>query len=406
MSTIELRGVSKVHGGDGRDGRNGGEVDAVCPTDLCIGNGEFFVVIGPSGCGKTTLLRLIAGIERPTRGEVLIDDVVVNDVGARGRDVAMTFQSSALYPNLRVAENIGFSLRLAKEKQEVIQRRVREVAALVGIDHLLERWPRQLSGGEGQRVALARMLIRTPHLFLMDEPMSQLDAKLRTELRSEIVQLQRSVGVTTVYVTHDQVEAMSMGHRIAVMRRGRIVQCGTPRELYRRPIDLFVAQFLGSPPMNAWLARAEAVGEQVALRWMQHEVVLDAATSGRFGGAAALHGREVVVGLRPEAFHLDASGPLTVSPRFTETVGPHQLLHCTLGAVAMCATDDDLVASEDHHAAIVVALDSSFSFDVWQPLHLDIDTAQLHLFDAADGSTLETTPRAPNDVSSTVAARE
>ena len=225
MTTIELRGVTKVHGTAPTP------VVAVAPTDLTILDGEFFVLIGPSGCGKTTLLRIIAGIEHPTRGDVVLDGQVVTDVGARGRDVAMIFQSSALYPNLTVAENIGFSLRLAKVKRRVIAQRVHDVASMVSVDHLLDRFPRQLSGGEGQRVAMARTLIRSPHLFLMDEPMSQLDAKLRTELRAELVRVQRQVGVTTVYVTHDQTEAMSMGHRIAVMRQGSVVQCGTPEHL-------------------------------------------------------------------------------------------------------------------------------------------------------------------------------
>jgi ABC-type sugar transport system ATPase subunit len=382
VTAIELRGVTKVHGGPGAD------VVAVAAVDLTIHDGEFFVLIGPSGCGKTTLLRMIAGVERPTTGEVVLDGVVVNDLDARGRDVAMTFQSSALYPNLTVAENIGFSLRLAKVSRSEIRRRVRAAAELVSIEHRLEQWPRQLSGGEGQRVAMARMLIRSPHLFLMDEPMSQLDAKLRTELRTEIVRLQRRIGVTTVYVTHDQVEAMSMGHRIAVMRRGRIVQCGTPSELYERPADLFVGQFLGSPPMNAWLARAVRDGDEVMLRWQQHEVRLGAADAARFGGAAPLDGCDVVVGLRPEAFHLDAAGPLTVSPRFTEPLGPHQLLHCTLGATAVRATDDGVVAVGGERAAIVVAVDSSLPFDVWQAVHLGVRTDQVQLFEPESGRSL------------------
>jgi multiple sugar transport system ATP-binding protein len=382
MTTVELRGVTKVHG----DGA--ARVDAVCATDLCIGDGEFFVLIGPSGCGKTTLLRMIAGIERPTDGEVVLDGVVVNDLSPRGRDVAMTFQSSALYPNLTVADNIGFSLRIAKVKRSEIRRRVQEAAELVSIAHRLEQWPRQLSGGEGQRVAMARMLIRSPHLFLMDEPMSQLDAKLRTELRAEIVRLQRRTGVTTVYVTHDQVEAMSMGHRIAVMRRGHIVQCGTPTDLYDRPDDLFVAQFLGSPPMNAWKVRAIADGDGVVLRWMQRQIRVDAEHVARFGGAAVLDGREMVLGLRPEAFHLDATGPITLSPRFTEPVGPHQLLHGTLGASAVRAGDGGLVTTDAEHAEVVVAVDASVPFDVWQPVHLGIDPTQLHLFDPVDGISL------------------
>ncbi len=382
MTTVELRGVSKVHG----DGA--ARVVAVEPTELRIDDGEFFAIIGPSGCGKTTMLRMIAGIERPSEGQVLLDGEVVNDIDARGRDVAMTFQSSALYPNLTVADNIGFSLRIAKVRRAEIRRRVQAAAELVSIDHRLDRWPRQLSGGEGQRVAMARMLIRSPHLYLMDEPMSQLDAKLRTELRTEIVRLQRRTGVTTVYVTHDQVEAMSMGHRIAVMRRGRIVQCGSPAELYQCPVDLFVGQFLGSPPMNAWRARAVADGTSVVLRWMQSEVPVDERTAARFGGADALDGRDVIVGLRPEAFRLDASGPLTVSPRFTEPIGPHQLLHCTLGAVAVQAGDDGIAETEDERAAVVVAVDASIPFDVWQPMHLAVDLDQLHLFEPIDGTSL------------------
>ncbi len=406
MSTVELRGVSKVHRVErrdaGADASDSGDVVAVAPIDLHLADGEFFVLIGPSGCGKSTLLRLIAGIETPTTGNVLIDGVAVNDVDPRGRDVAMTFQSSALYPNLTVEENIGFSLRLAKVPRAAIRRRVREAAALVSIDHLLDRWPRQLSGGEGQRVAMARMLIRSPHLFLMDEPMSQLDAKLRTELRAELVRLQRRVGVTTVYVTHDQVEAMSMGHRIAVMRRGRIVQCGAPDELYRHPADLFVGQFLGSPPMNAWRARAVADGGGVVLRWMHHELRLDADEAGRFGGASALHGRDVVIGVRPEALYPDARGPVTVSPRFTETLGPHQLLHCTLGAEAVRATDDGLVSTDEHHAPIVLTAPSSASFDVWQALHLGVDVDGIHLFDGEGGSSLEQSMRVGSGSSPTV----
>ncbi|MFN8024053.1 MAG: ABC transporter ATP-binding protein [Acidimicrobiales bacterium] len=382
MTTIELRGVTKVHG------TALAPVVAVAPTDLTIADGEFFVLIGPSGCGKTTLLRIIAGIEHPTRGDVVLDGQVVNDVGARGRDVAMIFQSSALYPNLTVAENIGFSLRLAKTKRRVIAQRVHEVASMVSVDHLLDRFPRQLSGGEGQRVAMARTLIRNPHLFLMDEPMSQLDAKLRTELRAELVRVQRQVGVTTVYVTHDQTEAMSMGHRIAVMRRGAVVQFGTPEQLYREPVDLFVAQFLGAPPMNAWVATAHARDGVLELRWGAHRLVLDEPAAVRHGGAHTLDGREVVIGVRPDAFVVDEQGPIVVSPGFAEQIGPHQLVHATLAASSVRAVDDGYVRSDDHLAALVVAAPSGYELDPWRALHLDVDLDRLMLFDPADGRRL------------------
>ena len=218
MTTIELRGVSKVY--------SNGEVpfDAVSDIDLSIADGEFFTVIGPSGCGKSTLLRLVAGLDQPTSGQVLLDGQVVNDVPTNQRDLAMVFQSSALYASMTVADNIGFPLLLAKVDRHLIDQRVCEIAQLLDIDDLLARRPNQISGGQRQRVSLGRMLIRQPRIFLMDEPMSNIDAKLRAEMRVEIVRIQQRLGTTTLYVTHDHVEAMGMGRRLAVMRHGRIVQ--------------------------------------------------------------------------------------------------------------------------------------------------------------------------------------
>ncbi len=382
MSTIELRNVSKVHGDAPR------AVHAVCDVDLSIADGELFVLIGPSGCGKSTLLRLVAGVDRPSSGEVLIDSALVNGVEARDRDVAMVFQASALYPNMTVAENIGFPLAIAKQDRRVVRRRVREMAEMLGISELLERRPGQLSGGQRQRVAMGRMLIRHPHLFLMDEPMSNLDSKLRDEMRVELVRIQRRLQITTVYVTHDQVEAMSMGHRLAVMRRGRIVQCGTPEDLYVRPDDLFVAQFLGSPPMNAWCASVGDVSGRAALRWGLHTLPLDDACVARFGGFERLRGRDVVVGLRPEAFTPSPHGALTVSPSFTELLGAQQLMHCSMSATAVTATDDGVRTSADDFASLVVALDPTLSFSIWEPLRLDVDLTQLHLFNPVDGASL------------------
>src|SRR6478672_12513059 len=227
-----------------------GDVVAVNGISLEARDGEFMVLLGPSGCGKTTLLRIIAGLEKPTSGQVLIDGQVVNDIPPRGRGVAMVFQSYGLYPHLTVWNNIAFPLRTQGTARDEIKRKVEWAAGLLGIDHLAQRRPRQLSGGERQRVALARALVREPTVFLLDEPLSNLDAKLRASARNEIKEFQRGVRTTTIYVTHDQVEAMGLGDRIAVLKAGSVRQIGTPQEIYDEPADTFVAGFVGSPPMN------------------------------------------------------------------------------------------------------------------------------------------------------------
>ncbi len=240
MATVETRVVRKLFG----------DVRAVDGVDLVTKEGEFLVLLGPSGCGKTTLLRMIAGLEHPTSGEILIGGQMVNDLPPRGRKIAMVFQSYALYPHLRVYDNIAFPLRAQGVPKAEIPPKIQWAASLFGIAHLLTRKPRQLSGGERQRVALARALVREPAVFLLDEPLSNLDAKLRASARDELQQFQRRIGTTTIYVTHDQVEAMGLGDRIAVMQTGTVRQIGTPHEVYDEPADIFVAGFLGSPPMN------------------------------------------------------------------------------------------------------------------------------------------------------------
>jgi multiple sugar transport system ATP-binding protein len=240
MATVETRSLTKRFG----------DVRAVDGVDIATKEGEFLVLLGPSGCGKTTLLRMIAGLEAPTSGEILIGGQVVNDLPPRARKIAMVFQSYALYPHLRVRDNIAFPLKAQGMPRAEIPRRVEWAATLFGIHHLLERKPRQLSGGERQRVALARALVREPAVFLLDEPLSNLDAKLRASAREELQQFQRRIGTTTVYVTHDQIEAMGLGDRIAVMQTGTVRQIGTPQDVYDEPADTFVAGFLGSPPMN------------------------------------------------------------------------------------------------------------------------------------------------------------
>src|SRR5262245_41376818 len=241
MATIELDRVSKVYGNGFR---------AVDDVSLAIADGEFVVLVGPSGCGKSTLLRMLAGLEEVSVGEVRIGGVDVTDLAPRHRDIAMVFQNYALYPHMTVRENLGYGLKTRKVGKAETARRVDEVAGLLGLAELLDRKPAQLSGGQRQRVAMGRAIAREPRAFLMDEPLSNLDAKLRVAMRASLSQLHARLGVTTVYVTHDQTEAMTLGHRVAVMRDGRIVQVDTPQELYRRPDNIFVAAFIGSPSMN------------------------------------------------------------------------------------------------------------------------------------------------------------
>ncbi|MGE5817452.1 MAG: ABC transporter ATP-binding protein [Deltaproteobacteria bacterium] len=240
MATVETRGVKKYYG----------NVVAVNGVDLLTQDGEFLVLLGPSGCGKTTLLRMIAGFETPTAGDLLIGGEIVNDLPPRARKIAMVFQSYALYPHMTVFKNIAFPLKAQRVARSVIPEKVEWAASLFGIGHLLQRKPRELSGGERQRVALARALVREPSVFLLDEPLSNLDAQLRASARDELQQFQRRIGTTTIYVTHDQVEAMGLGDRIVVMRAGTVRQIGTPQEIYHEPADTFVARFVGSPPMN------------------------------------------------------------------------------------------------------------------------------------------------------------
>ncbi len=252
MAIVETRKITKEF--------DGGAVKVVKDIDITTADGEFLVLLGPSGCGKTTLLRMIGGLEHPTSGEILIGGKVVNHLPPRARQIAMVFQSYALYPHMSVRNNIAFPLKAAKTSKQEQERKVMWAASILGIDQLLDRKPRQLSGGQRQRVALARALVREPNVFLLDEPLSNLDAQRRASARDELQQFQHEIGTTTIYVTHDQVEAMGMGNRIAVIDGGRIRQIGTPRDIYEEPADTFVATFLGSPPMNLIPKRDDLVG--------------------------------------------------------------------------------------------------------------------------------------------------
>jgi len=325
MATVSLEQVNKVYS-------NG--FHAVQDLDLDVRDGEFMVLVGPSGCGKTTALRMVAGLEDISSGTLSIGGKPVNDVTPKDRDIAMVFQNYALYPHMTVAENIGFALTMRKVPKPKIQAKVKETAEILGLTEWLNRKPSQLSGGQRQRVAMGRAIVREPSVFLMDEPLSNLDAKLRVQMRAEVQRIQRRIAVATMYVTHDQVEAMTMGDRVAVMRSGVLQQVDHPQHLYDRPDNLFVAAFIGSPAMNLYEA---AVTEGArSFRLGSQDIELSASVLAAHPGLAAYAGHKVVVGLRPE--HLPAAvngaaGPVLVGDvDLVEALGSELMVHFTIDA--------------------------------------------------------------------------
>jgi multiple sugar transport system ATP-binding protein len=379
---------------------------AVDDLNLEIQDGEFLVLVGPSGCGKTTALRIIAGLEDVSEGTVRIGDKVVNRVPSRDRDVAMVFQSYALYPHLNVFDNIAFGLTLRKLPKAEIRRRVDEVAKVLELGEHLQRKPKNLSGGQRQRVAMGRAIVREPQAFLMDEPLSNLDAKLRVQMRAQIARIQRDLGVTTVYVTHDQTEAMTLGDRVAVMRRGVLQQVGPPQELYDRPVNLFVAGFIGSPGMNMLAGRLELDGDG------HYWTVLDTerlrlADSVLFErpGLKGYAGRDVIVGIRPEDMEdaeitgVEEGLVLTSTADLVEAMGSDVLVHFPVQVRPARTAETEELADEGFTVALpeatrpdVTTLVGRFSprtrvFE-GQPVTVRVDTARLHFFDPESGSSI------------------
>jgi multiple sugar transport system ATP-binding protein len=378
MAAIELEHVSKVFSGG---------VAAVDDVSLNVRDGDFMVLVGPSGCGKSTLLRMIAGLEDVTAGSVLIDGSDVTDLAPRHRDVAMVFQSYALYPHMTVRENMAYGLKVRRAPKAEIARRVQGVAGLLGLGELLDRRPAQLSGGQRQRVAMGRAIVREPKAFLMDEPLSNLDAKLRVSMRASLAQLHSRLGVTTIYVTHDQTEAMTLGHRVAVMRSGRIVQVDEPQRLYDAPRDLFVAGFIGSPAMNlveATLDGGEVVFGQFSVRLASER-------------RPALSSGPVVLGIRPEAFE-DASFATSALPQLSvevevvEELGSeaHVFFRAETAPISVDARggDDDASLLADGRAILTARVDARSGARVGSKLALAVDSSRFHFFDAATGESL------------------
>jgi len=380
VAAISLTGVSKTFA----DG-----TQALADLDLEVGDGELLAVVGPSGCGKSTLLRIVAGLERPTAGEVSIDDRVVTHAAPGDRDLAIVFQDYALYPHLSAYQNLAFALKSRRMKRTAVDRRVREVAAVLGIESVLHRKPMALSGGERQRVAMGRAIVRHPSAFLMDEPLSNLDAKLRVELRSEIRRLHRELGATFLYVTHDQFEALTIGDRVAVLRRGRLQQLDAPQQLYDFPANVFVAAFIGSPPMNLLLATVVDHGNGRLAQAGPWQIPVP----------AVITADRIVVGIRPE--HLATPAYVTGFTRVatsevlvheSETLGGILLLHFEVDARRVSVRDDDgsetALSFASGPVTMTAAVDARTAAVPGSQLSLAVDSARVRFFDADTGEAV------------------
>jgi multiple sugar transport system ATP-binding protein len=399
MAEIAYESVSKVY----PDG-----TQAVHDLDLEIEDAELMVLVGPSGCGKTTALRMLAGLEEISDGEIRIGDRIVNDLTPKDRDIAMVFQSYALYPHMTVYDNLAFGLKLHKVPKKEIKERVQQAAKILKIEEFLKRKPRALSGGQRQRVAMGRAIVRQPQAFLMDEPLSNLDAKLRVQLRAEIHQLQRRLGVTTIYVTHDQVEAMTMGDRVAVMNAGHLQQVDTPQILYDNPRNEFVAGFIGSPSINLVAATLERQDGKLQVVFGDHRLTVDDQVVRNRSGLADFAGRDVILGIRPENFEdatLESDAPadrrLRVVCDLTEPLGSEVLVHFNTGAERIISSATAADAGEDADVSfgsdtedagastrLVARVSPKSRIAEGSEIELAVDTTRLYFFDPETGATI------------------
>jgi multiple sugar transport system ATP-binding protein len=389
MAEIAYEHVSKIY----PDG-----TQAVHDLELEIRDGELMVLVGPSGCGKTTALRMLAGLEEISEGEIRIGDRIVNDLTPRDRDIAMVFQSYALYPHMSVADNLAFGLKLRKLPKNEVKERVQRAARILQIEEFLKRKPRALSGGQRQRVAMGRAIVREPQAFLMDEPLSNLDAKLRVQMRAEIHQLQRRLGVTTIYVTHDQIEAMTMGDRVAVMNAGHLLQVDTPQVLYDKPVNEFVAGFIGSPSINLVESELARSNGHLEVSLGEHKLAVDDQIARNRSGLGDYVGKTIILGIRPEDFEDAAIEPdapadrrIKVTAALTEPLGSEVLVHFGTEATAVVSSaaaadvgeDADIRLGEEDEVTtrLIARVSPKSRVAVGQQVELAVDTTRLYFFD-------------------------
>ena len=391
MGAIKITSVGKIYPNGTR---------ALEDVNIEINDGEFVVLVGPSGCGKTTLLRMVAGLEDITEGEIFIGDKVVNEVAPKDRDIAMVFQNYALYPHMSVYDNMAFSLKLRKLSKEEIDKKVKEAAKTLEISELLERKPKALSGGQRQRVAMGRAIVRNPEAFLMDEPLSNLDAKLRVQMRAELGQLHTQLETTTLYVTHDQVEAMTMGDRVAVIRKGELQQIDTPREIYLYPRNIFVAGVIGSPSMNFVYADVKISGDKAELSFAGEKIICNDVSAKKL---QKMDGEQIVLGIRPEAFEDsmyatdgEYTDSINIKVTLLEQLGSDSYIHFykdikpvqTEAIEEILADEGEDISMLGNETKFIARINPNSTVQEGQEIELSIDSSKLHFFDPATGNAL------------------
>ena len=391
MGAIKIKDVGKIYPNGTR---------ALEDVNIEINDGEFVVLVGPSGCGKTTLLRMVAGLEDITEGEISIGEKVVNEVAPKDRDIAMVFQNYALYPHMSVYDNMAFSLKLRKLPKEEIEKKVKDAAKPLEISELLDRKPKALSGGQRQRVAMGRAIVRNPEAFLMDEPLSNLDAKLRVQMRAELGQLHTQLETTTLYVTHDQVEAMTMGDRVAVIRKGELQQIDTPREIYLYPKNIFVAGFIGSPSMNFVYADVKISGKKAELSFAGETINCDGESAKKL---EKMDGEQIVLGIRPEAFEdsiyakdSEYSESIDIKVTLLEQLGSDSYIHFykdikpvqTEAIEEILADEGEDISVLGDETKFIARINPNSTVKEGEEIKLSIDSSKLHFFDPSTGNAL------------------